>query len=384
MGSGAKIENILIVGGGAAGFAAAERLRTLGYAGALTMLSDDSVAPCDRPNLSKDYLAGTAQADWMPLKGAEFYSEQRIDLRVGVKVSAIDRARQVVSSSAGEFPYDRLLLATGAEPVRLDTPGFDRGNVFALRTQGDADAIVAALPGARSAVLIGAGFIGLEAAAALRHRGIAVHVVARDEVPLAKVLGPELGRMLMELHRKKGVEFHLKRNATGYDGKRVTLDDGGVIDADLVIVGVGVKPRTALAEQAGLVVDRGVSVDAMLATADPNVYAAGDVARYPLRGEAVRIEHWVHAERMGQCAAANLLGLAKPFRDVPFFWTQHYDTSVRYVGYAGAWDEARVDGDVAGGDATVRYLKGGKLLAAASVGRDLESLEIEAELRALL
>ena len=164
----------------------------------------------------------------------------------------------------------------------------------------------------------------------------------------------------------------------------MTLDDGSAIDADLVIVGVGVKPRTGLAEQAGLAVDRGVSVDAMLATGDPNVYAAGDVARYPLRGEAVRIEHWVHAERMGQCAAGNLLGMAKAFRDVPFFWTQHYDTSVRYVGYAGAWDQARVDGDVAGGDATVRYRKGGKLMAAASVGRDLESLEIEAELRALL
>jgi NADPH-dependent 2,4-dienoyl-CoA reductase/sulfur reductase-like enzyme len=147
---------------------------------------------------------------------------------------------------------------------------------------------------------------------------------------------------------------------------------------------VGVRPRTALAEQAGLAVDRGVGVDGMLATSDPNVYAAGDVARYPLRGEAVRIEHWVHAERMGQCAAANLLGMKQAFRDVPFFWTQHSDTSVRYVGYAGTWDEARVDGDVAGGDATVRYYKGAKLMAAASVGRDLESLEVEAELRALI
>jgi NADPH-dependent 2,4-dienoyl-CoA reductase/sulfur reductase-like enzyme len=205
-------------------------------------------------------------------------------------------------------------------------------------------------------VLIGAGFIGLEAAAALRHRGLAVHVVARDELPLAKVLGPELGRMLLELHRKNGVEFHLKRNATGFDGERVTLDDGGAIEAQLLIVGVGVRPRTALAEQAGLAVDRGVTVDARLATSDPDIYAAGDVARYPLRGENVRIEHWVHAERMGQCAAANLLGMAQAFRDVPFFWTRHYDTSVQYVGYAGEWDELRVDGDPARGDGTVRYL----------------------------
>jgi len=321
----------------------------------------------------------------MPLKDDEFYREQRIDLRVGCVVSSIDRARRVLTIKGGEdVPFDRLLLATGAEPVRLDTPGFDRIGVFALRTQADADAIVAAAGSARSAVLIGAGFIGLEVAAALRARGLAVHVVARDEIPLARVLGPELGRMLLELHRKNGVAFHLQRNATGYDGAKVTLDDGSTLEAGFVIVGVGVRPRTALAEQAGLAVDKGVTVDTQLATSDPNIFAAGDVARYPLRGENVRIEHWVHAERMGQCAAANLLGMAQPYREVPFFWTRHYDTSVQYVGHATAWDELRVDGDPSRGDATVRYLKGGKLMAAASVGRESENLELEAELRTLL
>jgi NADPH-dependent 2,4-dienoyl-CoA reductase/sulfur reductase-like enzyme len=388
----------VIVGGGAAGFAAAERLRALGYDGTLTMLSDDSVAPVDRPNLSKDYLAGTAEADWMPLKGPEFYGGNRIDLRIGCKVSSIDRARRAVASSAGEFPYDRLLLATGAEPVRLDTPGFDRGNVFALRTQGDADAIVAAAQGARSAVLIGAGFIGLEAAAALRHRGLAVHVVARDELPLAKVLGPELGRMLLELHRKNGVEFHLKRNATGYDGERVTLDDGGAIEAQILIVGVGVRPRTALAEQAGLAVDRGVTVDARLATvdarrstvdaqlarSDTNIYARGRRGALPLRGESVRIEHWVHAERMGQCAASNLLGMAQPFRDVPFFWTRHYDTRCSTWGTPGSGTRFGSRAMPRLGTGRCGISAAASSWRAASVGRELENLKIEAELRALV
>ncbi len=254
--------------------------------------------------------------------------------------------------------------------------------MFALRTLADADAIIAALASARSAVLIGAGFIGLEAAGALRTRGLEVHVVARDEVPLQRVFGREFGGALTELHRQHGVVFHLRRNASSYDGRILTLDDGSVVAADLVIVGVGVVPRTGLAERAGLAVDRGIVVNEYLQSSDPNIYAAGDVARYALRGESVRIEHWVHAQRQGQAAAANLLGMAQAYAEVPFFWTRNYDHSVRYVGHASSWDELRIDGSPAAFDCTARYFRAGKLLAAASIGRDLENLQLEAELRA--
>jgi len=373
---------IVIVGGGAAGHAAAERLRALGHAGTITMLSQDGVAPCDRPNLSKDYLAGTAQADWLMLQPIEAYREHGIDLRLDCPVRALDlAASEVVLASGERRGYDALLLATGAEPVRLPVPGFDRPNVFTLRSVADADAIIAAAANARRAVLVGSGFIGLEAAGALRTRGLDVHVVTRDTVPLGKVLGREAGALLEALHVEHGVVFHHGRNAVGFDGATLTLDDGGTIACDLVLVGIGVKPRLELAKAAGLATGDGVLVDERLRTSQPGIYAAGDVAQYPLRGEAVRIEHWVHAQRQGQVAAANLLGDERPYREVPFFWTGHYDLSLRYVGHARGWDEVRIDGDLAAHDATARYYGGGRLLAALSVGRDLESLAIEARLR---
>ncbi len=374
---------ILIVGGGAAGFAAAQRLRALGYDGTLTMLSADSAPPCDRPNLSKDYLAGTAQADWIPLQGPEFYDDKRIDLRLGCAVATLDAARrEAVAADGTRHSYDSLLLATGAEPRRLQLPGFDRPNVHVLRSLADADAIIAAAAQARTVAFVGAGFIGLEAAAALRARGLEVHVVAPDEVPMERVLGRELGGFLTGLHRDQGVRFHLRANVRGYDGQALQLEDGSRVPADFVVVGVGVTPRTALAEAAGLRVDGGIVVDATLQTSLPGHYAAGDVARFPWHGELARVEHWVHAERQGQAAAANLLGAAQAFADVPFFWTHHYGVELRYTGLGHGWDEVRVDGDLPARDFTARYFRGGTLVAAASVGRDRDNLAIEAELQA--
>ncbi|HVI26924.1 MAG TPA: FAD-dependent oxidoreductase [Xanthomonadaceae bacterium] len=374
---------ILIVGGGAAGFAAAQRLRVLGYDGALTMLSADPAPPCDRPNLSKDYLAGTAQADWIPLQGREFYADNRIDLQLGCEVATLDAARREAMAVDGtRHPYDALLLATGAEPRRLRLPGFDRPNVHVLRSLADADAIIAAAARARTVAFVGAGFIGLEAAAALRARGLEVHVVAPDEVPMERVLGRELGGFLTSLHRDQGVRFHLRANVRGYDGQALQLEDGGRVPADFVVVGIGVAPRTALAEAAGLRVDGGIVVDATLQASLPGHYAAGDVARFPWRGELARVEHWVHAERQGQAAAANLLGAAQAFADVPFFWTHHYGVELRYTGLGNGWDEVRVDGDLPARDFTARYFRGGTLVAAASVGRDRDNLAIEAELQA--
>ena len=375
-------QRIVIVGGGGAAFAAADRLRALGFSGSLTMLSADDAAPCDRPNLSKDYLAGRAPEDWIALQPAGFYSDRQIDLRLACEVTAIETGpRSVVTRSGERFAYDALLIATGAEPVRLDMPGFGLPNVFTLRSLADARAVIAAIAGARSAVLIGAGFIGLEVADALRTRGVDVHVVARDQVPMGKVLGPELGTAIQLLHEEHGVVFHLGRAPAGFDGHIVTLDDGSTIAADLVIVGVGVKPRTELAAAAGLEVSNGIVVNEYLQAALAGVYAAGDVARFQRGPDLLRIEHWVHAERQGQCVAENILGHARTFDDVPFFWSHHYDLDIRYVGHADSWDEIRFEGSFAARDCIARYFSEGRLLAAASIGRDLENLCIEAELR---
>lgn len=380
---GKQPRRIVIIGGGAAGFSAAQRLRQLGYDGALHMLSADVDAPYDRPNLSKDYLAGTAQADWMPLKAQSFYEEHDIELQLRCEVTGIDaQTREVRTADGTVHGYDKLLLATGAEPVRLDLPGFDAPQVHTLRSMADARALIDALGNAKSVALIGAGFIGLEAAAALRERGVTVHVVAREADPMTRILGPDMAAFLIDLHREHGVEFHLEHLPVRYDSAARTLEinDGSFINADLVLVGVGVRPRIALAERAGLDVDKGVRVNAQLQTSNPDIYAVGDIARFPFDGAHVRIEHWVHAERQGQHVAANLLGADEPFTDLPFFWSHHYGMDIRYTGHAQDWDEARLDGSPQARDACVRLLKEGRLLAAVTLGRDLENLQIEREL----
>jgi NADPH-dependent 2,4-dienoyl-CoA reductase/sulfur reductase-like enzyme/nitrite reductase/ring-hydroxylating ferredoxin subunit len=374
---------IVIVGGGAAGFAAAEMLRRRGYAGTLTMLSADDSPPCDRPNLSKDYLAGTASEAWIPLKGEDFYRDHAIDLRLGAAVSRLDAGASAVFTASGDrFDYDALLLATGAEPIRLDTPGFERSNVHTLRSLSDSRAIVAAAKGARSLAVIGASFIGLEVAAALRTRGLAVHVVAPDAVPMARVLGEDLGRHIRGLHEAKGVAFHLDQTATGYDGRRLQLSSGEAIEVDFLVVGVGVRPRIELAKAAGLAVDNGVLVDAFLETSVPGIFAAGDIACYPdpRSDERIRVEHWVAAERQGQLAAVNMLGHRRPMTSTPFFWSQHYDLAVRYVGHASGAPKAVIDGSIENENATIRFLLAEQLQAAASVGRDHQNLEIAAAL----
>ncbi len=378
--SGKAPDKVVIVGGGAAGFAAAEMLRREQYKGSIVMLSNDDAAPVDRPNLSKDYLAGNAPEEWVPIRGDDFYSENGIDLRLKANVASIDaRAHEVMLSDGGKVAYDRLLLATGAEPVRLPVPGAGPSQIHTLRSLADSRAIIEQAKSAKRALVIGASFIGLEVAASLRHRGIEVHVVAPEKRPMERILGPGMGDFVRALHEEHGVVFHLEDTVAGIAGSKATLKSGGLLEADLVVMGVGVRPRLELAEKAGLKIERGLAVDAFLATSAPDIYAAGDIARWPdpHSGQAIRVEHWVVAQRQGQVAALNMLGLRQKFDAVPFFWSQHYDVPINYVGHAEKWDELVVDGDIAGRDCLVRYKQGGRTLAAASIYRDVASLQEE-------
>lgn len=375
---------ILIAGGGAGGFAAAEMLRRRGFDGDVRIVSADPAAPYDRPNCSKDYLAGEAPAEWMPLRGDGWYADHDIDLRLGAEIGALDLSARTATLKSGEaLGFDALVLALGAEPVRLPIPGLDRPDALTLRSLADADAIIAAAGKAKRVAIVGASFIALEAAAALKHRGLEVHVAAPEPVPLARVLGDDLGRWIQRLHEANGVVFHLGRKVLGWDGGRLSLDDGA-IEADFVVAGTGVRPRAALAEAAGLRVENGVVVDAQLRASAPGVWAVGDLARYPNphTKTLTRVEHWVHAERQGQHAASAILGDDAPFADTPFFWSAHWGSTVNYVGHAAEFDTATAEGSLEGGDAAVRFAKGGRVLAVATLGRDVESLRAGARFEA--
>lgn len=375
--------SVVILGGGAAGAVAAETLRREGYGGPVTILDAGASPPCDRPNLSKDYLAGNAPEEWIPLRPDGFYTGNGIDLRLGRRATAIDpKARTVRLDDGSSLPFGALLLATGATPVTLDMP--DAGQpIHYLRTLADSRAIIAGAAKARRAVVIGASFIGLEVAASLRARGLEVTIVGPEARPLERVLGPELGDFVRALHEEHGVVFRLGQTATAIGTASVTLASGEELAADLVVAGIGVRPEIALAESAGIATDRGILVDEYLETSVPGIFAAGDVARFPWGEDAerIRVEHWVVAERQGQTAARNILaggsGSRERFDAVPFFWSQHYDVVIAYVGHAARWDALEIEGDMAGRDCAVTYRAGGKALAVATIFRDQASLGAE-------
>ena len=380
-------KRVVVLGAGAAGACAVETLRREGYKGTIALVGRDDSVPVDRPNLSKDYLAGTAPEEWIPLRSREFYAEHSIDLYLGTAATSIDKAAKTVTlADGGSLPYDALLLAMGADPVRLAIPGAELDHVFTLRSLADSRAIIERAAKAKRVVVLGASFIGLEVAASLRARGLEVDVVAPDAQPLAKVLGEEVGAFIRSLHEAKGVRFHLGRKAAAIGRADVTLDSGAKLSADLVVMGVGVHPAVSIAEKAGFAVDQGVLTDEWLETDTHGVYAAGDVARYVASdGKRRRVEHWVHAERQGQVAARNVLGLRvdagsigrRQFTQVPFFWSVHYDVTINYVGYAEKWDTVQIDGSLENRNATIAYREAGVIKAIATVGRDRASLEAE-------
>jgi len=375
--------SIGIVGGGAAGFAAAHEVRRHGYDGPLTVITADDDPPYDRPNLSKDFLGGDMPPDWLPLQPEDFYKSAAIELLLQTRVQSIDaRSRQLMFDRGPARTFDRLLVATGADPIRLEVPGASGPRVHYLRSIRDSQAILGASKTASRVVVIGAGFIGLEVAAALRERNIGVDVVAPEAVPLERVMGREVGTLVRRWHESHGVTFHLGQSLAQLDDRTVTLSGGATFTADIVVVGVGVRPAVALAERAGLAVDRGIAVDQCLETSAAGIFAAGDVARWPdpRSGDRIRVEHWVVAERQGQTAARNLLGCAEPFRAVPFFWSRHYDKTIRYVGHAENWDDLRIDGSLEAASCSVTFSRGGRRLAVATIGRDKESLRAEREM----
>ncbi len=375
--------SVVIVGAGAAGAACADKLRAKGYAGPVTLAGDEEPGPVDRPNLSKDFLAGTAPEDWIPLRTREYYESIQVELVTDDPVVRISPASHQVSLRGGRtLSYGALLLATGAEPRSLPIEGSDLPHVCRLRTLADSKAIIAKAQRAGTCAVIGSSFIGLEVAASLRHRGLPVSVIGQDSVPLGKILGVELGRFIQKLHEQHGVRFFLNATPRAIREDRVELDDGQSVGAGLVVLGVGVSPRTSLAEAAGIEVDNGVIVGETLATNAPDVFAAGDLARYPefVSGEQARIEHWVVAERQGQAVARSMLGIGGAFREAPFFWSQHYDVTIAYVGHASSWDSCEIQGDLEKHDACAIYRRNGRTIAIATIGRDRLSLKVEAAL----
>jgi NADPH-dependent 2,4-dienoyl-CoA reductase/sulfur reductase-like enzyme/nitrite reductase/ring-hydroxylating ferredoxin subunit len=376
----------VIVGGGAAGYTAAQTLREDGFTGRLIMITRESHLPYDRPNLSKEYLQGKADPAWMPLRSDEFFAEHDVDVISNREVERVDAAKKLITFADGDtLICDRLLIATGGEPRKLPFQTDEQQNVFLLRSYADADAIIGAADKDKQAIVIGASFIGMEVAASLTKRGCKVTVVAGD-TPFKRIFGPEIGYLFQRVHERNGVEFKLGTSVTGFAGspkvKAVVLDPGEQLEADLVVVGIGVTPATGLLTGVKLHKDGGVLVDEYMRAAD-GVYAAGDIAWFPsqLSGEGQRIEHWRTAMQQGRVAAHNMAGKETPYNGVPFFWTRQFDVGLLYIGHALSWDEIIFQGDVPARDFLAFYISGSRVTAVAGMNRDKEMASLEELMR---
>jgi NADPH-dependent 2,4-dienoyl-CoA reductase/sulfur reductase-like enzyme len=383
----ADSRQFVIIGAGAAGYAAAQTLREEGFRGNLVMITRDNRAPYDRPNLSKDYLQGHAEPEWMPLRPDEFFSEHGIKLLFNREVTRVDARTKTISFEGGEtMDYDALLVATGGAPVRLNIPGSDLKNICVLRSFADADSIIETARRSRRAVVVGASFIAMEAAYSLCERGLEVTVVAPSREPFETTLGAELGAVFRRLHESHGVRFKLGSIVYRFEGSHnveaVTLDNGERIETDMVVVGAGVRPVTHFIEGVEFDDAGGIVVDSRLRAAD-GIYAAGDIVNFnDLRtGERVRIEHWRTAQQQGRAAARNMLGHDVAFEGVPFFWTRQFDVALLYVGHAKSWDEIVYRGDVSSQDFLAFYLKGERVVAVAGMNRDREMAAAEELMR---
>lgn len=361
----------VIVGAGLAGAKAAETLRTEGFEGRVVLVGDEAARPYERPPLSKDYLRGEKGFDAAAVHEQGFYDANGIELLTSTTAESIDpKVSEVVLSTGKRLGYDRLLLATGAAPRRLEIPGADLPGVHYLRRLEDADRLRQALRGRLRVAVIGSGWIGLEAAASARQLGAEVVLVGRDPLPLTRILGAEVGGIYRELHEGHGVRQRYGVGPESFRGsssvEEIRLSDGTTERADLVVVGVGVAPRTALAEQAGLAVADGVTVDEHLQANIPGIYAAGDIASafHPRYETHIRVEHWAAALNQGPAAAQNMLGRNHVYRLVPYFYSDQYDFGMEYRGWAPAWDRVVFRGNPAGGEFIAFWMRHGRVVAA--------------------
>lgn len=368
--------SFVIVGAGLAGAKAAQALRDEGFDGDVVLLGEEPERPYERPPLSKGILSGTADRDTVFVHEPGWYDEHDVDLRTGVGVAAIDRtARQVELADGQRIGYDALLLATGSTPRPLDVAGAYLDGVLRLRTLADSDRIAAALVDGARIVVVGAGWIGLEVAAAARLRGAAVTVVERSELPLLRVLGPDIARVFVDLHRDRGVTFRFGAAVREFRGDgRVSsalLNDGTDLPADAVVVGIGAYPNVWLADMAGLAVDNGVVVDEALRSSDPRIYAAGDIANayHPLYDTHLRVEHWATALHSGSAAARSMLGAGVVYDRPPYFYTDQYDLGMEYTGHApvGGYDTVVVRGDLAKREFIAFWTAAGRVVAGMNV-----------------
>jgi 3-phenylpropionate/trans-cinnamate dioxygenase ferredoxin reductase subunit len=360
----------VIVGASLAGAKAAETLREEGFDGRLVLIGAEPERPYERPPLSKDYLRGDLVRETIYVHPEGFYAEQNIELRVGRHAVELDvGARELVLDDGEWLRYDRLLLATGAEPRRLAIPGAELDGVLYLRSVADCDALRERLDRGGSVVVVGAGWIGAEVAASARQRGLEVTVIEHSSVPLERVLGTEVGAVYRDIHTDHGVRMRLGTVVEAFEGdsavERVRTTDGHAHGCDFVVVGVGVQPRVELAAGGGIAVDNGILVDAHLQTSAPGVFAAGDVANayHPFYGERVRVEHWASALRQGPAAARNMLGRATAYECLPYFFSDQYDTGMEYSGFARTWDRVVFRGDPASREFLAFWLAGERVLA---------------------
>jgi 3-phenylpropionate/trans-cinnamate dioxygenase ferredoxin reductase component len=367
-------QTFVIVGASLAGAKAAETLRAEGFDGRLVLIGAEDERPYARPPLSKDYLRGEAARDRLYVHAEGFYAEHEIELRLGCTVTALDKSARVLHLHDGdELRYDQLLLTTGAEPRRLRVPGADLDGVLYLRSVADSDVLRERLAHAQSVVVVGAGWIGCEVAASARLLGLAVTVIDPLAVPLERVLGREVGTVYRDLHSAHGVRMLMATGVEGFEGEhaveRVRTSDGGTVDCDLVVVGVGARPRAGLAAQAGLRVDDGILVDAFLETGTRGVYAAGDVAKahHPAYGQWLRVEHWANALNQGRIAARNMLGHVQAYDRMPYFFSDQYDVGLEYSGFARTWDHVVFRGDPASHEFVAFWLAGSRVVAGMSV-----------------
>jgi NADPH-dependent 2,4-dienoyl-CoA reductase/sulfur reductase-like enzyme/nitrite reductase/ring-hydroxylating ferredoxin subunit len=371
-----------ILGGGAAGYSAAAVLRDQGFAGRVMMITREDDLPYDRTMLSKEYLSGNAD-EATPLRDETYYKDHHVETVTGDEVASVDpQGRSIAFAGGKTLHYDTLLLATGGEPRALPVPGADLTNVFYLRSKHDGERLVERATQAKTAVVIGASFIGMEAAASLTNRGLKVTVVAPEAVPFEKILGAEVGNAIRKMHEEKGVTFYLGHQVDRLDGHdsvdAVILDNGERLPAELVVAGLGIKLVTSYLQGVALEKDGSVMVDRTMKVMD-GLFAAGDIATFPLRGtgETARVEHWRVAEQQGKAAARGMLGIGDGYGEVPFFWSNQFDLALTYVGYATGWDEVFYWGDVSSYEFVAFYVKNGRVAAAAGNYRDRDIMAIE-------